>query len=119
MLLADLDGRRLPDAVFGKHGPGWDAWAKREPGDYMLVDFGERVGWYICDPMGRVGLIGMERIYQERVADLVIPVRQDPIVHPWEITEHEDGTITVRPSIADPEPGGWHGFLSRGVWSAA
>jgi hypothetical protein len=41
------------------------------------------------------------------------------------VTEHEDGTITVSPSILfvgmeDAEPGsefsGWHGFLERGVW---
>ena len=34
------------------------------------------------------------------------------------ITEHEDGTITVSPSILFNEPGapGWHGYLERGVW---
>jgi hypothetical protein len=35
-----------------------------------------------------------------------------------EITEHEDGTITVSPSILisrRPE-GEWHGYLERGVW---
>jgi len=41
-------------------------------------------------------------------------------------TEHEDGTITVNPSIlwgADydgmGERGAWHGFLERGVWREA
>lgn len=29
------------------------------------------------------------------------------------VTEHEDGTITVSPSIVANE---WHGFLERGVW---
>lgn len=38
------------------------------------------------------------------------------------ITEHEDGTITVCPSIGVSEAAGgapwlWHGFLERGVWS--
>lgn len=42
-----------------------------------------------------------------------------------EVTEHEDGTITVSPSILitmpDPDnPGAnieqWHGYLERGVW---
>jgi hypothetical protein len=40
-----------------------------------------------------------------------------------EITEHDDGTITVSPSILmqsgpDPAPGfeDWHGYLERGVW---
>lgn len=34
------------------------------------------------------------------------------------VTEHEDGTITVAPSIkaGDHEHGEWHGFLERGVW---
>jgi hypothetical protein len=35
------------------------------------------------------------------------------------ITEHEDGTITVSPSIlfssTDPARD-WHGYLERGVW---
>lgn len=33
----------------------------------------------------------------------------------WALTEHEDRTITVSPSILDGESG-WHGFLERGVW---
>jgi hypothetical protein len=34
------------------------------------------------------------------------------------VTEHEDGTITVSPSILITQPGVgiWHGFLERGVW---
>lgn len=31
-----------------------------------------------------------------------------------QITEHEDGTITVSPSIL--WPGKWHGYLEHGVW---
>jgi hypothetical protein len=34
-----------------------------------------------------------------------------------EVTEHEDGTITVSPSILiDDGRGEWHGYLERGVW---
>jgi hypothetical protein len=35
-----------------------------------------------------------------------------------QITEHEDGTITVSPSILvrDSTSERWHGFLERGVW---
>jgi len=36
-----------------------------------------------------------------------------------EVTEHEDGTITVSPSIlvSNPQQGElFHGFLERGVW---
>lgn len=34
-----------------------------------------------------------------------------------DVTEHEDGTITVSPSIAvDDGTHSWHGFLEKGVW---
>lgn len=35
-----------------------------------------------------------------------------------DVTEHEDGTITVRPSIRVSDGDGelWHGWLERGVW---
>lgn len=35
-----------------------------------------------------------------------------------DVTEHEDGTITVSPSILIEQPpiGTWHGYLERGVW---
>jgi hypothetical protein len=40
-----------------------------------------------------------------------------------EVTEHEDGTITVSPSILltdfdedSGQPKQWHGYLERGVW---
>lgn len=34
-----------------------------------------------------------------------------------EVTEHEDGTITVSPSIlVSNHTGTWHGYLERGVW---
>jgi hypothetical protein len=39
-----------------------------------------------------------------------------------QITEHDDGTLTVSPSIAvsDGSSGHrWHGFLERGVWREA
>jgi hypothetical protein len=33
------------------------------------------------------------------------------------ITEHEDGTITVEPSIlVESSLGSWHGYLRRGEW---
>ena len=31
----------------------------------------------------------------------------------WQVTEHEDHTITATPSIKTAT---WHGFLERGVW---
>lgn len=40
----------------------------------------------------------------------------NPAVHT--VVEHEDGTITVTPSIdmSQRTPGGWHGWLTRGVF---
>jgi len=39
------------------------------------------------------------------------------------VEEHEDGTITVSPSIRElgyqDMPDAWHGFLKHGVWSEA
>ena len=35
----------------------------------------------------------------------------------WNVTEHDDGTITVSPSL--DMPGTWHGFLERGVFKDA
>ncbi len=34
----------------------------------------------------------------------------------WGIEEHEDGTVTVTPSIFCHSDPPWHGFLRRGVW---
>jgi hypothetical protein len=37
-----------------------------------------------------------------------------------EVTEHEDGTITVKPSILVTNYiGEYHGFLEKGVWRTA
>lgn len=34
-----------------------------------------------------------------------------------DVMEHEDGTVTVSPSIlAQGHHGEWHGYLERGVW---
>lgn len=35
-----------------------------------------------------------------------------------DVIEHDDGTITVSPSIlvTVPNVGQWHGYLERGVW---
>lgn len=70
-------------------------YADKQPGSYCKVqENGEGSHtWYIIDPAGNFGAIRTHHV-----------------------TEHEDGTITVQPSILDPEPGGWHGWLERGVW---
>jgi hypothetical protein len=61
-------------------------------GDYWKTPEGD---WEIRDPLGVIGGIGDHKV-----------------------EEHEDGTITVSPSIQDPNPGGWHGYLERGIWSS-
>lgn len=72
---------------------------QRQPGDYCKVlpededGLAGKVTWYVCDPNGVVG----------RLVDHIV-------------TEHEDGTITVSPSILDAAPDGWHGYLERGEW---
>lgn len=50
--------------------------------------------WEIRDPFGALGRIGKH-----------------------EVEEHDDGTITVTPSILDPDPPDFHGHLLRGVWT--
>jgi hypothetical protein len=62
------------------------------PGEYWLD---EKMGWLCCTPNGQLGTL---------IKHLV--------------TEHDDGTITVAPSIlvsgGDTET--YHGFLEHGVW---
>lgn len=67
------------------------------PGGYVFVvtEDGSRVLW-IKDPAGHVGRLGKH-----------------------EVTEHEDGTVTVSPSILSTTAThghDWHGYLERGVW---
>lgn len=64
-------------------------------GAYGLPDCDEP-SWHCVTPNGRLGNL---RGHQ--------------------VTEHDDGTITVQPSILVQRPGtddGWHGYLERGVW---
>lgn len=62
-------------------------------GDYGIDP--KNGGWYCCTPNGYVGNL-----------------------QGHDVTEHEDGTITVSPSIlvSDGEKELWHGYLERGVW---
>lgn len=95
-----LQGRRLPDREFTRRlaNPESPAIAA---GDYGRVYRDGGYIWMCCTPGGHVG---------------------DLTKH--SVTEFEDETITVSPSIlitapghADPEIAkGWHGYLERGVW---
>jgi hypothetical protein len=69
-------------------------WFKLEPGDYCKMPDGKFMA-RVPDPKFHLGSLAGH-----------------------EVTEHEDGTITVSPSILHTEPnvGQWHGFLERGVW---
>jgi hypothetical protein len=74
-----------------------DDFPAMEPGDYVRY----RETWFVVTPNGHAGNLRRHRV-----------------------TEHEDGTITVAPSIlvsaVMPESHEsielWHGFLERGVW---
>lgn len=62
------------------------------PGDYNRV----RGTWHACTPSGALGNLANH-----------------------DVTENEDGTITVFPSIlviSDHDGKTWHGYLERGVW---
>ena len=75
-----------------------------QPGEYGLNEQGD---WYACTPapLDEHGFVTMATLRSG-----------------WQITEHEDGTITVSPSISITTTRGkmnvelWHGFLERGVW---
>lgn len=97
-------GTRVADSKMGVEGGGWPEWKDAPAGAYMLVDMGRygeqeqpHTDLWIKDPRGCEG----------RVAHNV-----------HTITVNDDGTVTVQPSIApnDTNPGGWHGYLERGVW---
>lgn len=88
-----LAGRRLYATTNGSDYP--PDIRGMEPGDYMLVTTPQatRELWF-RDPIGMVGRC---------------------VTHT--ITEHEDGSVSVDPSIADEGAGTWHGWLKRGEWS--
>ena len=65
------------------------------PGEYMN---GENGRWELCLPTGIHGAIN------------------DKI---WKVVEHEDGSITVSPSIKTTchvPKYSWHGYLEKGIW---
>lgn len=72
-------------------------WASQlfNPGEYSKLPDGT---WYCCSPNGHAGNLSRHTV-----------------------VEHEDGTITVSPSILikggrDGSRELWHGYLERGVW---
>jgi hypothetical protein len=75
-------------------------WTTAEKGDYgkMALDS----GWYWY------GRVPSDTLTNYGLCDL----------SKHTVTENEDGTITVSPSILtwDGKGNEWHGFLERGVW---
>lgn len=93
-----MTGRRI-DSPFAENGGLIAEWPA--PGDYWLMP---DQGWFACTPDGRLAGLGNHTV-----------------------TEHEDKTITVSPSILVSAGVGygnitttfksyWHGYLERGVW---
>lgn len=87
-VMPDAEGWLPPNLQPGEYGHASEERAK-------LEDWPRLAWWQICCPDGSVGTL-------------------NPNVHT--ITEHEDGTITVSPSIVSVS---WHGWLKQGVWSVA
>lgn len=93
-----MQGRRLPDGYHYRDAEPGDYWRQvfgpaNRPTDFSTAQRNISWAWTIRDPLGSMGTIGTHQV-----------------------VEHEDGTITVSPSILNDRAGGWHGFLERGVW---
>lgn len=88
--MGQLQGRRLSD---GDHD-----YDSVQPGDYWKPGYAHRQPneWWFRDPFGVIGRIAKHTV-----------------------VEHEDGTITVSPSILRTGGDGpsFHGWLKAGVWT--
>lgn len=79
----------------GQRLPDGSTWFNAPNGSYVKTEH----GWFCKTPNGHAGNLNAH-----------------------DVVEHEDGTITVSPSIlvSNPQEGQlWHGFLRAGVWSEA
>lgn len=87
-------GRRIPDGTW--HDESHGEW---EVGDYCL-DADKRHIW-------------VQLPYKDDGAPVHLPLA--PITGGWTLTENEDGTLSLQPSIH--AHGVWHGFLTNGELS--
>lgn len=102
-----MKGTRLPD-VHRHHRRGWSRRDRMRAGRRVLVaplgaymkvlaEDGSTWCWYIRDPTGDASSIRQHH----------------------QVVEHDDGTITVSPSIVVRHGNRWHGWLRQGEWSPA
>ena len=81
----------------------------KEPGDYGEHERFKGL-WFMMLPTGNIGCIYDKKTTGKK--------------EHHSVTEHEDGTITVNPSILhnaegkyhNPTQKTWHGYLERGIW---
>jgi hypothetical protein len=106
-----LKGRRIPADEFRNAG------GLESPGDY-------------CGPiMGYTGDKPAVFFLKPNARDADAPQHARSVQHvtspPHTFTEESDGSLTIKASISDTRredplglgSDGWHGFLTRGVWS--
>lgn len=88
-----------------------EALDKLQPGEYMLFDnpYTSKKSWYGVCPT---------ETNEDPHSPFFHPVLCNLDAH--SVVEHENGTITVSPSILVTrridEPQLWHGYLQQGVW---
>jgi hypothetical protein len=109
--LMPLQGRRLPDH-------GYRDRDTVQPGDYWLTE-DHRSVWVVLPHPPNWAQQAEDPL--DRLALAQLPVREGDTTElgrpAWQMVEHEDGTITITPSIHDTSEGGYHGFLTNGCWS--
>lgn len=104
-----LTGIRLPDAVMGETGPGWEAW--EQIGDDGYKEVSAPLGAYMKVRNRKDGELGDWCWYVRDPLGEVCTIRDN-----HQVTELPDRTITITPSIVNPN-GSYHGFLQAGVWT--
>lgn len=80
--------------LVGQRLPDGSTWFNAPNGSYVKTD----AGWFCKTPNGHGGNLNAH-----------------------DVIEHDDGTITVSPSILVSDHTGelWHGWLRAGIWSEA
>ena len=90
-----LDRDRTKNMVVGRRVEIIEDSIELKPGDYSLY----KGHWWVYPPLEGAGPVPITGYGTE-----------------WQVTEHEDKTITVSPSIFVHSNPPWHGFLTKGEW---